>query len=93
MSFPNASEEASIRQLVIVSLDEQFDRYLAQAHLLQILFIIFNDEVFSIREATMGILGRLSHRNPAYVLPTLRKILIQLMTEIQCAIARSALLT
>jgi len=42
-----------------------------------------NDEVFSNREAAMSIIGRVSSANPAYVFPSLRKVLVQLLTEIE----------
>ena len=34
-------------------------------------------QVFRIRELAMCTIGRLSNLNPAYVMPTLRKVLIQ----------------
>ena len=36
-----------------------------------------NDEIFEIRELAMCTIGRLSNLNPAYVMPSLRKTLIQ----------------
>jgi len=42
-----------------------------------------NDEYFSIREAAIIIIGRLTQHNPAYVMPSLRKTLIQLLTELE----------
>jgi len=36
-----------------------------------------NDERFEIRARAMVMIGRLSVRNPAYVMPSLRKVLIQ----------------
>jgi FKBP12-rapamycin complex-associated protein len=40
-------------------------------------------QVFVIREVAISIIGRLAMRNPAYVMPSLRKTLIQLLTELQ----------
>ena len=40
-------------------------------------------QLFRIRELTMCIIGRLSNLNPAYVMPTLRKVLIQILTELE----------
>ncbi|KTW30812.1 hypothetical protein T552_00524 [Pneumocystis carinii B80] len=72
-----------IRQIVLSSLDERFDRHLAQAENVRSLFIALNDEVFAIREITITIIGRLTFHNPAYVMPSLRKTLIQLLTELE----------
>lgn len=72
-----------IRQTVLVSLDTRFDRHLAKAENVRTLFLALNDEKFPIREAAMTIIGRLTSVNPAYVFPSLRKVLIQLLTEIE----------
>jgi FKBP12-rapamycin complex-associated protein len=42
-----------------------------------------NDEVFQVRELAITVIGRLTIRNPAYVMPSLRKTLIQLLTDLQ----------
>ncbi|KAG0305001.1 phosphatidylinositol kinase- protein kinase tor1 [Dissophora globulifera] len=78
-----ADPQASIRQTILTSLDERFDRHLAKAENVRSLFIALNDETFVIRELAITILGRLTAYNPAYVIPPLRKILIQLLTEIE----------
>lgn len=64
-------------------LDDCFDYHLAQAENLSALFVAMNDERFEIRELTMCIIGRLSILNPAYIMPTLRKTLMQLLTELE----------
>lgn len=64
-------------------LDECFDYHLAQAENLSALFVAMNDERFEIRELTMCIIGRLSILNPAYIMPSLRKTLMQLLTELE----------
>ncbi|KAL7753608.1 phosphatidylinositol kinase- protein kinase tor1 [Sorochytrium milnesiophthora] len=78
-----ADPDAKIRQTVLESLTEQFDHYLAQADNVRSIFFAMNDEVFSNRELAMSIVGRLAIYNPAYVLPSLRKKLIQLLTELE----------
>lgn len=65
---------------MLASLDERFDAHLAQAENLQALFVALNDEVFEIRELAICTIGRLSSMNPAYVMPFLRKMLIQVKT-------------
>ncbi|KAF9352686.1 phosphatidylinositol kinase- protein kinase tor1 [Mortierella sp. NVP85] len=78
-----ADPDATIRQTILVSLDERFDKHLAKAENVRSLFIALNDETFVIRELAITILGRITAFNPAYVIPPLRKILIQLLTEIE----------
>jgi FKBP12-rapamycin complex-associated protein len=78
-----ADPEADIRRTVLMSLDARFDRHLGKAENVRTLFLALNDEVFTIREAAMTIIGRLTNINPAYVFPSLRKVLIQLLTDIE----------
>ncbi|CAO3650716.1 unnamed protein product [Cunninghamella blakesleeana] len=81
-----ADPDASIRETVLYSLDVRFDRHLAQADNVRSLFIALNDEVFTIREIAITIIGRLTTYNPAYVMPSLRKTLIQLLTELEYSV-------
>lgn len=78
-----ADPDPMIRQTVLTSLDPRFDRHLAQAEHVRSLFIAVNDEQFKIRQAAIVIIGRLIAKNPAYVMPSLRKTLIDLLTEIE----------
>ncbi len=78
-----ADVEPEIRRTVLMSLDPRFDRHLGKAENVRTLFLALNDEVFAIREAAMSIIGRLTSVNPAYVFPSLRKVLIQLLTEVE----------
>lgn len=80
--------DPSIRQATISHLDTKFDRHLAQAECVRSLFIALNDEVYAIREIAIKIIGRLAGLNPAYVMPSLRKTLIQLLTELEYSTAR-----
>ncbi|XP_071445181.1 serine/threonine-protein kinase mTOR [Hetaerina americana] len=72
-----------VRFAVLESMDESFDSHLAQAENLSALFVAMNDEMFEIRELAICTIGRLSSMNPAYVMPSLRKTLIQLLTELE----------
>ncbi|KAI0793741.1 atypical/PIKK/FRAP protein kinase [Fomes fomentarius] len=78
-----ADPDASIRQTVLSSLHERFDKHLAQAENVRSLFIAVNDEVFENRVTAVTLIGRLAMHNPAYVMPSLRKALIQLLTELE----------
>uniref|UniRef100_A0A8H7N8N9 Serine/threonine-protein kinase mTOR domain-containing protein n=1 Tax=Bionectria ochroleuca TaxID=29856 RepID=A0A8H7N8N9_BIOOC len=82
--------EQNIRRTVLAALDERFDRHLAKAENIRVLFFALNDEVFAIREVAISIIGRLAQFNPAYVIPSLRKTLIQMLTELEFSdVARS----
>ena len=74
--------DPDIRYCVMSCLDDVFDLHLAQAENLSALFVALNDEQFEIRELTMCIIGRLSILNPAYIMPSLRNTLLQLLTEL-----------
>jgi FKBP12-rapamycin complex-associated protein len=73
---------------VLEKLDEKFDRHLAQADSIRSLFVALNDEVFQNRELAIMIIGRLAVHNPAYVMPSLRKSLIKLITELEYSTAK-----
>uniref|UniRef100_A0A1D1Y0I7 Serine/threonine-protein kinase TOR n=2 Tax=Anthurium amnicola TaxID=1678845 RepID=A0A1D1Y0I7_9ARAE len=77
-----ADADVSVRQSVFRSMhvNSGFDEYLAQADSLRAIFVVLNDEDFSVRELGILIAGRLSEKNPSYVLPALRRHLIQLLT-------------
>lgn len=75
--------DPNVRLRVLRSLDETFDTQLAQPGALSALLMTINDEVFEIRELAILTIGRLSAKNPAFVMPNLRKTLVQLLTEIQ----------
>lgn len=68
---------------MLESLHEKFDKHLAQAENVRSLFIALNDEAFENRMIAVGLIGRLARHNPAYVMPSLRKALIQLLTELE----------
>ena len=69
--------ESEIRLCVFSNLDERFDHFLAQHENLDALFVALNDEEFEIRELAVCTIGRLSNLNPAFIMPSLRKLLIQ----------------
>ena len=83
LSIAIADTDSQIRKTVLDSLDQRFDHHLAQANHVRTLFIALNDEVFDIRESAMKLIGRLSIYNPAYIMPSLRKLLIKLLAELE----------
>ncbi|THH04859.1 hypothetical protein EW145_g5218 [Phellinidium pouzarii] len=78
-----ADPDPDIRHTVLSSLDERFDKHLSQAENVRSLFIALNDEVFQNRVTAIELIGRLAVHNPAYVMASLRKALIQLLTELE----------
>eukprot|EP01029_Cantina_marsupialis_P018394 TRINITY_DN422070_c0_g1_i1.p1 TRINITY_DN422070_c0_g1~~TRINITY_DN422070_c0_g1_i1.p1 ORF type:complete len:2040 (-),score=648.42 TRINITY_DN422070_c0_g1_i1:182-6301(-) len=78
-----ADPNPDIRVCVLEALDHRFDEHLAQAESVSCLLMCLHDEIFSIREATIRVIGRLTIRNPACVMPGLRKTLIQLLSELE----------
>ncbi|KAJ0981872.1 hypothetical protein J5N97_010127 [Dioscorea zingiberensis] len=80
-----ADADVSVRQSVFFSLRANcsFDEYLAQADSLSSIFVALNDEDFDVCELAISVAGRLSEKNPAYVLPALRRHLIQLLTYLE----------
>lgn len=75
--------DAEVRLSVFESLDDSFDKYLAQYENLTALFVGLNDEDNEIREIAVRVVGRLSTRNPSYIMPSLRKTLIQVRSQIR----------
>lgn len=74
--------DPDVRYVVFENLDRSFDFYLAQVHNLTALFMAMNDVNFEIREMALCTIGRLSLVNPAYVMPPLRKTLMQVCVTI-----------
>ncbi|AAS53791.2 AFR420Wp [Eremothecium gossypii ATCC 10895] len=74
---------AEIRHEILKHLDSSFDPQLSQPDNARLLFMALNDEVFIIQMQAMKIVGRLASVNPAYIVPSLRKTLIQLLTELK----------
>jgi FKBP12-rapamycin complex-associated protein len=74
---------AEIRLEVVKHLDDKFDAHLSQVENVKLLFMTLNDEDFEIRKETYKLVGRLTFFNPAFIVPPLRKILIQLITTLE----------
>ena len=72
-----------VRLCVLSTLDERFNAHLSQPENITILFFALHDKKFHIREVALATIGRLSDLNPAFVMPSLRKVLIQILTELE----------
>ena len=74
-----------VRNCIVRSFDERYDSYLCQTHHSSPLFLLMQDEAISVRSAALELLGRLASVNPGLILPEMRRILIQLITELKCS--------
>uniref|UniRef100_A0A914W4K3 Serine/threonine-protein kinase TOR n=1 Tax=Plectus sambesii TaxID=2011161 RepID=A0A914W4K3_9BILA len=59
-----------------------FLSHLAQSEMLELIFMGLHDEEYDIREAAVCLLGQLGEINPAYVMPILRRVVIQILSEL-----------
>ena len=77
--------DAKIRHLVMHSLasESSVDHVLCQSELIRALFLAVNDEYYPVRQSAISLIGRLSSLNPAYVMPCVRKILFQILSELE----------
>jgi len=64
-------------------LDARFDPLLAQAGTLVALGASLRDECFEVRQHAVSVIGRALPRNPAYVLPLMRSLLLELLSELE----------
>lgn len=83
MSIAVADPEEGLRADALRHLGPRFDQYLAQPDFVRSLFVAFNDGNFKVRIEATEIIGRCSKLNPAFVMPSLRNGLIQLLTSIE----------
>lgn len=76
--------EPDVRYHVLNSLDNdhKFNMFVSLPENLNILFMCVRDERAEIRELSASMISRLSASNSAYILPFIRKILMQLLTEV-----------
>lgn len=85
ISITDPIPEIRLEGLKCLGESTSFDPQLPQAENVKHLFVALNDEVFEIRKVAIKILGRLSTINPAYIVPSLRKTLIQLLSRLEYA--------
>ena len=82
--------QASTLAVGALELDARFDCYLVRPEHIAPLFIVVNDERFALREASVSVVRRLAAMNPAYVLPPLRRTLMQVGAQgLLASLARS----
>jgi len=86
MGFCISDPDPLTRQTVLESLDSRFDPFLCEPTCTTLIAQALHDEEFLVRKAVIQIMGRLAHHNPAYIVPTLRKVLIQILTELEYSV-------
>lgn len=75
-----------VRLCVARALDPCYDIFLCQAHHLQPLYMLLQDEQLATRAAAVQIMGRLAVLNPAPILPHMRRYLLDLIVELDCGV-------
>jgi len=81
LTSPSADDQ--IRAQVLKGLDKDYDRHLAQVENVRLLFMVLNDDSYAVRIRAVRIIGRLANMTPGAIMPSLRKVLIQLLTELE----------
>jgi len=82
-TFVVSDPSPAMRLCVVQSLDARYDPYLCMSHHLLPLFLLLRDEKLYVRAAALQLLGRLCLHNPAPILPPLRRLLLELLTELR----------
>ena len=73
-----------VRLCIVQGLDARYDAFLIQSHHLNHLFLLLQDSLLATRAAGLRLLGRLADKNPAPILPFVRRYLKELLYELQC---------
>jgi FKBP12-rapamycin complex-associated protein len=77
--------DAELRRSVLSTManSSDFDDFLAVGKNLRLVFIPMHDEELSVRKIAMQLLGRLGRLNPSSAMPSFRKMLVQLLTQLE----------
>ncbi|KAJ1956048.1 phosphatidylinositol kinase- protein kinase tor1, partial [Dispira parvispora] len=85
LSVAIADASHQVRMATLQTLSPSFDQQLSNSNNVRAFSLALNDEALDIRLAAIAVLGRLIPLNPAQVLPFLRRTLLQVLTELECA--------
>ncbi|KAJ1877997.1 phosphatidylinositol kinase- protein kinase tor1, partial [Coemansia sp. S17] len=77
--------DVRLTAITVLNCNSLFDFHMGKTHNIQKLSLLLNDEVFDIRLNALAVAGRLAKKNPAYLLPTLRRMVAQVLTEFELA--------
>ena len=72
---PSSTSEDDIQLCVLTVLDFKFNTHLARLENITMLFKALHDKNFYVREAALATISRLCDLNPAFVMPSLQKVL------------------
>lgn len=77
--------DVELRRAVLATManSSEFDDFLAVGKNLRLVFIPMHDEDLSVRKIAMKLLGRLGRLNPSSAMPSFRKMLVQLLTQLE----------
>ena len=82
LAVSDIETENRICCLQLLDSTTEFDPFLATPNCVQSLVLAVNDGDELVTQIAIKLVGRLSQLNPAYTLPPLRKVLLQLLTEL-----------
>ena len=74
-----------VRLCIVSNFDSRYIPFLCQAHNVQPLFLLLQDEMPAVREKVLCLLGNLALYNPTLVLPYLRRMLMDMIVELRCS--------
>ena len=74
----------SVRFCIVKALDHRYVPFLCQVRHVHPLFLLLEDEVPTVRATALHLLGLLALHNPTLVLPSLRRMLMDLIIELRC---------
>ncbi|KAJ1827403.1 phosphatidylinositol kinase- protein kinase tor1, partial [Coemansia sp. RSA 2599] len=79
--------DPEVRQMAVCMLEKGrcFDFHMGKSENIQSLFLLLNDEVFDVRLTAISIVGRVVNVNPSYVMPLMRCLIVQLLTQLESA--------
>ncbi|PIA14095.1 hypothetical protein COEREDRAFT_99151 [Coemansia reversa NRRL 1564] len=80
-------DDAGVRLTAVQMLENgtALDFHVGSAQNIRDLFLLVNDEAFAVRQSVLAVVGRLATMNPAHVMPRLRRMVVQLLTELEYA--------
>ena len=83
ISIDDTLSDDQIGAQVLKGLDKDYGRHLAQVENVRLLFMALSDDSFAVRIRAVRIIGRLENMTPGAIMPSLQKVLIQLLTEVK----------
>jgi FKBP12-rapamycin complex-associated protein len=78
-----ADDIEEIRLAVFQTISPRLDPYVAKSENLNCLLDAINDESVHVCSSAMGVIARLAYHSPTVIMPQLRKILVQLLRQLE----------